>query len=279
MLRTCNGLERERVCVALSGGVDSCAVLASLLEYGIQPIVVSYAPSTHLSTDFEMARATSLRLGLRFHAAEFPMDDETIERTVRYVIGLGPHSKVEVESLLPMVLIARVAARAGATVLMTGDQSDGYFALSKWAAHNYDRRMGVPFRDRDRSVKNDTTPTRIDGIRKRYYEEDMSCSGGVSLICERAGLKASFPFRAEAIRAAFEGSLWSEINTPRIKEPIRLAWEDWFTDERIAVRQHQVNLHKGDSMFGDTVNETMMRLYPEHATARGLYSSIWRGEI
>ncbi len=37
-------LRGKRCCVALSGGVDSCAVLAALLEVDADVFVVSYSP-------------------------------------------------------------------------------------------------------------------------------------------------------------------------------------------------------------------------------------------
>lgn len=280
--RQMEALVGERVAVALSGGVDSCAVLAACLEAGIKPVIVSYTPHTHDSTDFEMAKATALALGLRFHPATVPMNARELEAAARKVISLDYHSKVQVESLAPMLTIASVTRSAKATILLTGDQSDGYFCLSKWAAHNYDRSQGVPFRERSRNVKEDTTPDRIDAIRQRYYAEDFACCAGVLAVCRDAGLSALFPFRAKAIADAFKGSLWSEINRPRIKEPIRLAYAEWFEGGGIGVRPLQVNLHKGDSYYGETMSKTLMaqpHLQGKWKTPQGLYSAIWRGEV
>lgn len=267
----------ESVAVALSGGVDSCAALASLLEVGVKPIVISYTPDTHESTDFQMARRTANNLGLRFVSASVKMTPETLSKDARRVIGLGWKSKVEVESLTPMVTIAKVARRKGVEFLFTGDQSDGFFCLSKWAAHNYDRSQGVPFHLRSRNVKDDESSARIDAIRKRYFDEDFACCAGVASVCADAGLQAVFPFRDVKIAEAFIGSVWREVNEPRIKEPIRLAWSDWF-QSGIEVRPVQVNLHKGDSLFGETLSRTMMELHPGFVTPRGLYSAIARGE-
>lgn len=270
--------------MALSGGVDSAAVLAALCAVGRRDVgVVSYTPSTHESTDFIMAKQTAANLGLLFHAAVVSMDAELLEQRARMVISTGYATKVEVESLAPFIDIVAVASeQQHSRVLLTGDQSDGYFCLSKWAAHNFDRSQGVPFRERSRNVKQDTSPARIDAIRKRYYELDLSCSAGVRVLVEDLGMQACFPFRDAVIRRAFAGTLWSEINEPRIKEPIRLAWADWFTEDRILTRPTQVNLHKGDSLFGDTLSRTLMaqsHLQGDWSTPRGLYSAMARGEV
>ena len=267
-----------RIGVALSGGVDSCAVLAACMEAGKDVVVVSYTPDTHESTDFVMARETAQRCGVEFHPALFDMYPDSLDLSVREVIGFGYKKKVQVESLVPMLTIADEAKRINCDVLMTGDQSDGFFCLSKWAAHNYDRANGVPYHLRSRNVKDDTTSERIDGIRSRYWALDLSCSGAVVEIIQSRGMSALVPFRDVAIAKSFKGTLWSEVNEPRIKEPIRLAFRDWFED-LILVRPVQVNLHKGDSLFGDTLAQSMMELYPGYATPTGLYAAIARGEV
>lgn len=282
LMDTASSVEGRSVAVALSGGVDSCSVLAALRRVDIKPTVISYTPDTHESTDFNMARETASNLSLEFVGVRVAMSDQSLENMARKVTSMGYHSKVEVESLSPMLWIARAAASKGADVLMTGDQADGFFCLSKWAAHNYDRSRGVPFRQRSRHVKDDTDPSRIDGIRARYYEEDLACTGAVASICESFGVEAIFPYRSEAIFRSFNGSLWSEINRPRIKEPIRLAFDDWFCEGKILVRNTQVNLHKGDSNFGDTMSSRLMsvpHLRGPWKTPKGLYGAMYRGDI
>lgn len=272
---------KGELAVALSGGVDSCSVLAALLETGHRPWVISYTPNTHESTDFKMARETAYNMGLRFVPCFVDMDAESLEAQARYVISQGFYKKVEVESLIPMANIVAVASAIGVDTLLTVDQADGYFCLSKWSVHNYDRAMGVPFRERGRNAKEDEDPTRIDGIRKRYYELDLSCSGAVVALANLRGLECVVPYRDKRVFEAFEGLLWKDINRPRIKEPIRQAFEVWF-DRGILVRPTQVNLHKGDSYFGDTLNETLTNLphlQGNWKTPTGLYACMFRGEV
>jgi asparagine synthetase B (glutamine-hydrolysing) len=276
MLAYCSKAKGHRVVVALSGGVDSCACLAALLETGNVPIVVSYTPDTHESTDFQMARQTAENLGLEFYPAVVDMSSESLERAAREVLALGWKTKVQVESLVPMVFIAEEAAAAGATVLLTGDQSDGYFALSRGAQTFEAAKYG------GLRVAQDTTSERIDRIRASYYDKDKSCSGAVRDVCETKGLKAGFPFRDKLIYEAFLGTLWPEVNKPRVKEPIKQAFEEWFSADKIQIRKVQVNLHKGDSHFGDTFFATLAaqpHLQGNWASPRGLYAAMARGEV
>lgn len=276
LLEFCSKATGHQVAVALSGGVDSCACLAALMECGIQPIIVSYTPDTHESTDYKMARQTAHNLGLDWFPAIVDMSPASLERAAREVLALGYRSKVQVESLVPMVFIAEEAAKAGATALLTGDQSDGYFALSRGAQTFEAAKYG------GLRVAQDTTSERIDRIRQSYYDKDKSCSGAVRDVCETKGLKAGFPFRDNLIYEAFLGSLWPEVNKPRMKEPIKQAFSEWFYDDLIQIRKVQVNLHKGDSHFGDTFFNTLAaqpHLQGDWASPRGLYAAMARGDV
>lgn len=269
----------DSVCVALSGGVDSCACLASLMEVGLKPTVVSYTPHTHESTDFQMARQSAENLGLEFIPAIVNMDAEILVEFARVVAKLGYGSKVQMESLTPMVRIARVAASAKQTALLTGDQSDGYFSLSRGASSGQGLKGELAAHLFPGKLSTDTDSRRIDANRIAYYERDKSCSGAVAEVCALRGVTAGFPFRDRKIYEAFLGATWSEVNRPRIKEPIKQAWGDWFGEDKILIMKHNQNLHKGDSYYGDTFAAIMHEAFPGFNSNVGLYRALVRGEI
>jgi len=269
----------ETVAVALSGGVDSCACLASLLEVGLKPVVVSYTPHTHESTDFIMAKQTAKNLGLKFVPATVTMSRSVLVDYAHTVARLGYGSKVQMESLTPMVGISRKAAKAGVTALLTGDQSDGYFSLSRGASSGQGLKGDLAPEMFDHKVSQDTDSRRIDANRIAYYLKDKSCSGAVAEVCQLVGITAGFPFRDREIYEAFLGSTWREVNKPRIKEPIKLAWGEYFNSERILVMRHNQNLHKGDSYYGDTFAAMMAEAFPGYGSPVGLYRAMVRGEI
>lgn len=273
----------KRAVVALSGGVDSCACLASLMEVGHEDILlVSYTPDTHESTDFKMSRQTAVNLELPFVPAVVNMSAEALEEYVRTILRMGYNSKIQVESLSPMLRICQEAAGHGGEVLFTGDQSDGYFALSRFATIASNKRTGYDSGDITDSVRKDETSDRIDEIRRWYFKKDASCSGAVAEIADESGMDACFPFRDERILEAFLGSTWREVNKPRVKEPIKIAFQDWFDRNWIQTRNVQVNLHKGDSRFGNTMGETLLaqpHLQGKWKSAIGLYRAMDRGEV
>lgn len=266
--------------IALSGGVDSCSILAAMLLNGLKPVVFSYTPDTHESTDFQMARACAADLGLEFVPVVFPMSTAQLESGAREVISYGYKTKLEVECLVPMVRVLRAAARHGVNCLFTGDQADGFFINNNWMARNFDRAQGIPGPLRT-AVSKDDDPWRIDKLRAIYWEEDRSCSDALKFLGGVLGLHVRVPYRDEEIREAFKGSLWTDVNEPRIKEPIRLAFKD-VLNVRIPTRPLPVNLHKGDSFFAEKMGARLMaaeHLKGSWKTTTGLYAAMARGDI
>lgn len=281
LLNVARKWKRRPVAVALSGGVDSCSVLAALMQTGHKPTVISYTPATHESTDFQMARDTARNLGLRFVPAIVSVAAVDLERYARALTQRGFKTKLEVESLAPMLTILRVAQAEGVLGLFTGDQADGYFINNNWMSRNYDRAQGIPGYLR-KHVKEDPDSKRIDALRLIYWDEDRSCSGAIQSLGKEVGLEVVVPYRDRVIAEAFAGSHWRDVNEPRIKEPIRLAFDDWFTPTRCLVRSQPVNLHRGDSLFADTIGRVLMaqpHLAGSWKTPTGLYAAMARGDV
>jgi asparagine synthetase B (glutamine-hydrolysing) len=267
-----------RIGIALSGGVDSCSVLGALLDNGIRPVVVSYTPDTHESTDHAYAARTAAVLSLPFHSAVVAMSPENLEREARVLTRRGYRTKLEVECLAPMLEVLRTAEEVGVGVLYTGDQADGYYINSNWMARNYDRAQGIPGYLR-KPVSADADAKRIDELRRIYYEEDRSCSGALVALGKEMGLEVRVPYRALTMRQAFHGTHWRDVNTPRLKEPVWLAYGHHF-NRTFPVRPKPVNLHRGDSRFAETMGRALMaRLPGPWRTPTGLYAAMARGEI
>lgn len=273
------GAGMHRVAVALSGGVDSCSILSECLSQGYRPLVISYTPHTHESTDFKMARQTAKNMRLGFLGVQLDMRPHNLESLARSVISMGYMHKVGVECLAPLWEIIRCAEGAGVGYLFTGDQSDGYFALSRFAGLSHDARAGIPVDERVQTTRDDPDSSRIDEIRQHYWDVDQSCSNGVKLIGHNFGIRVAVPYRDKKILQAFLGKTWREVNKPKQKMPIRLAYSGWFRKDGVWVRGTAVNLHKGDSGFGDTFGQTLLEQFPGYGSPAALYRAMARGEV
>jgi asparagine synthetase B (glutamine-hydrolysing) len=269
------------VAIALSGGVDSCSVLAACLREDIQPTVISYTPDTHPSTDWEYANNNARMHALPFRTAMVDMSPESLYEMARKVIMMGYKTKMQVESLVPMLAIAHAARVADVEVLLTGDQADGYYINGNWISRNYDRAQGVPGPLR-KHVKEDKDTERIDALRHLYWTEDRANTAAVAAICAEEGVRAVMPYRSTKLYRVFLGTHWREVNEPRLKEPAWQAFPEMHTGGRsggIWVRKAPVNLHRGDSRFAETMGRELMALKPgPWKTPTGLYAAIAKGE-
>lgn len=279
LISEASGAPMDDVAVALSGGVDSTSVLSAFLQVGIRPSLISYTPSTHDSTDFMMAASVADRGRMRFIPSYVEMEGYRLEDLMRSVIAAGYHTKLQVECLVPMFQVLSDAAEAGIKTLFTGDQADGFFINNNWMARNFDRARGIPGPLRT-AVSEDDDPWRIDQLRDIYWNEDRSCSEALKDLGRRHfDIDVRVPYRSEAIREDFRGALWCEVNRPRFKEPIRLAFPEWI-DTVLPTRPAPVNLHRGDSYFSERFGKMMMdRLPGPWKTTTGLYAAIARGEV
>lgn len=266
-----------RIGIALSGGVDSCSVLGALLDNGIRPVVVSYRPSTHDTLDHQHARQAAHLLDLSFVSAVVPMDFNSLREDALSLTKRGYKTKLEVECLTPMLEVLRCTSEVGVGILYTGDQADGYYLNNNWMARNYDRAHGIPGPQR-RPVSEDKDSVRIDELRDIYYREDRSCSGALVALGKEIGIQVRVPYRALAMRQAFHGTHWRDVNTPRLKEPVWLAYAHHF-NRSFKVRDKPMNLHRGDTMFADTMGRTLMVGIPgPWRSPTGLYAAMARGE-
>jgi len=267
-----------RIGIALSGGVDSCSVLGALLDNGIVPVVVSYRPDTHDTIDHQYAEQTSEACGLTFVSAVVPMDVHSLKHDAQVLTKRGYKTKLQVECLAPMLGVLRAADRAGVSILYTGDQADGYYINNNWMARNYDRAHGVPGPQR-KPVSEDRDSQRIDELRRIYWEEDRSCSQALVALGKEIGVQVRVPYRSPAMRQAFRGTHWRDVNTPRLKEPVWLAYDSHF-NRTFPVRDKPTNLHRGDTMFAETMGRTLMAHLPgPWRTPTGLYAAMARGEV
>lgn len=251
-----------------------------MMELGLEPNIVSYTPETHESTDFKMARKTAANLHLNFIPRFESMKVVDLEESARYIIARGYKTKLEVECLVPMLGVLRTGTDNG-DVMFTGDQSDGYFINNNWMSRNFDRARGIPGYLRTH-VKTDEDPWRIDTLRDIYYEEDRSCSKAIQALGLELNLRVVIPYRDQKIREAFRGTMWSDVNLPRTKEPIKRAFANWFKPHLILTREEPVNLHRGDSLFAKTMGELLMsqpHLQGPWRTTTGLYAAIARGDV
>ena len=108
-----------RICIGLSGGVDS-TLIGLVADYlGLDVHAISFEVSGFPSTDFEQAKKTSKILGWKFHGVKLRKQNPSkvfMEMTQKY----GCNRKTEIECLYPYLPIFDKAKALGFDKLMVG---------------------------------------------------------------------------------------------------------------------------------------------------------------
>lgn len=219
-------ISEERVAIGLSAGVDSSALLVTLLEIGKNVTAYSFTLERYVSRDFASARENAEKLGVKFVPVFLPRDSETILRDVDELVALGARKKTEVECGWPVLRMIRATEEP---VLVVGHGADTHFAISKSAMIN--NRGSVESTDTYR--------------RSRYNDPNWSQRRLLDSVAAEYGKRVFGPWKADAVCSYFLGRPWDEVNRPRQKETIKAAWQRELS--RLRINGAHTNLQMGDS--------------------------------
>ncbi len=213
--------------VALSGGVDSSALLAAAVETGRKPIAYSFTLDGRGSSDFVRASRTAATLGVPFRPVWLPTDVETLRNDVRTLVtGYGLTRKPDVECLWALRRLYRAVDEPG---VVSGLAADGYFALS--------RKAVIEWR---------SNPEPLDGWIDSYFRGPiLGQRDALEAIAADENLVTDAPYIDVRLSGAMRGLRWRDVNVPRQKRPI---WDAFPTLRRYRwiIRRHQ-NLQLADS--------------------------------
>lgn len=249
--------------VLMSGGLDSHAVLFSLLELGHKPkdiTIYSVTMEDHESRDFKSARNTAKVFGIPFSPVLLPRCLDTLKRDmVENVDLLQTRSKVEVEAFWAI----RRCIDQGKEKSMTGGlAADIYFALSKTGCMHY----------RDC----------IDDYRIPKFEKVIGPTSQTSKLkkyCRSLDREWISPWVTRGMLKEFIGTSWDDVNKPKQKQPIRTQFADYL--EQVKIFNH-TDMHKGDSgiagHFEALLDDEEWNAHGGKSVV-GIYNRVIKGEL
>jgi hypothetical protein len=220
--------------VLLSGGVDSQAVLAALLEAGKEPTALSFRLPGRESRDWLFARETARRWGVPFTDLVLDPREGALRSYVEWAVGYGLRSKAGIECFWPRKAAIDYLEDVGSPGFATGDGGDGYFGLSKKAMIHV-RPGGAEAMDAFREwyfARPDWSQT----VTIRRYAMDVNPLTPMHVV---------MPLAAKELLDVCRGWDWDGLNRPQ-KAPIR----DAFPGKLDGLPAH-MNLQLGDSGIAD----------------------------
>ena len=242
--------------VLLSGGIDSAAVMFSLLASGKKVTAYAFTLDGRMSTDFSLARRNATAFGCEFVPVFLPVSVSQLKADLLTLKRYGAKKKTDYECAWPM-LYAYAAVRE--RVVASGMGADGHFCISK--------KGMIHWRDR------------IDEFRLVLYRSPTYAQQPIHARIAAAHNKAVLtPYLTDDMRREFLGTTWSEVNRPQQKQPILDAFPAEF--RRIRVLPH-VNLQLGDSGIAAHFTKLLASDWnaKRYKSVQGIYNLLNQGVL
>lgn len=259
LLKEANIIEND-VAIMMSGGVDSCSVLFSLIESKKNITAYSFTLEGHESTDFKSSKIVCEHFGIKFVPIYLPTDIEVLKNDVKYLIhNEGLRKKTEIECTWAMMYALKQVKE---DVIFTGHGADGHFGISKKAMINFRQ-----------------TVESLDTFRKNLFgNPNYAQKSTLEKMSKEMNKKIVFPYLTQDMRNLFLGTSWESINKPKEKQPILDSFKEYF--EQIKIRKH-TNFQLGDSKIAEGFTRLLETEFNKnnYKSVIGIYNAIARGEV
>jgi len=201
------GVDKNKVGILLSGGVDSTITLWTLLELNIRPYVYTFHLSSTegLSSDAQKAQTLAEKYGLPFRVIEMPTDPDTLAKQIydldtRYP-GLESRPDFEVVPIFEEI-IREARDRDGVTHVFSG--------IGDSAIHLLGRKMEI----RGRYGRMGISET---NARRMLQVENGDQTEILTSMANDLGSQLCLPLQVVAVMQPYYDVPWHVMNTPRLK--------------------------------------------------------------
>lgn len=250
----------QKIGLLLSSGLDSNALLFSLLELGMKPVIYSFTLEYRESRDFKIARATAATFGLKFRPIILPIDMPSVKAGLIDVVqNLNATGKSAIECLWALKYSVD---RIKEPLITSGLAADIYFVLSKKGCMHY---------------KDDADAYRLP--RFAAVKGPGSQTSKLKAYCLTVNKRWLSPWLTQQMMDEFKGTSWDQVNKPKQKNPIHEQYPEYLA--QVKTYQH-TNLQLGDSGISALFTELLKD--PEwnrwnYKSMAGVYNRLVKGEI
>lgn len=230
----------ENIAIALSGGMDSNAVLFGLLELGKKVTVYSFRMDGVESSDFIKAKETAKVFSLPFKEVILPRNIDILYNDLTTLKDLGAKGKTDFECFWPFYYLYKQIISDGFTNLCTGLGSDQHFCLSKKGMIHY--------------------KDKIDDFRNILYNKPTYSQHHMhTKFCSENNIKNHLLYFEQDLKNMFLGTTWDEVNKPKQKNCLRTAYPNYM--EKVGKIKEHTNLQLGDSGIAEFMSELVNSKY------------------
>ncbi len=217
----------ENIAVALSSGIDSTAVMLSLLELEKHVRAYTFHVEGVESQDLIHARANAKTFGVELVECTIPKT-LNVENVFRLIRDYNLKKKVDIECVYPFLYLLPNVVEA---ILLTGGTADGHFCLSKKGMIHFKHTLEKMNEFRDNLFEDPNYSQRVT-LNKLGWNDWR-----VTVLA---------PFGCESVRDFFRDKTWDDINRPKQKQSLT----DMFPDQFAKIKRfNHTNLQCGDSMI------------------------------
>jgi hypothetical protein len=238
----------EPLAVATSNGVDSKAIIISAVEdLGYRPTVISMTLNDRESKDFRGARSFAQEYDLDFIPIRLPTDAATIERDIVTLIRTHKvFGKTSIECNWGMLYVFDELRRRKICSLVTGHQNSHF--------QTYREPMIALSRAGLLNSRNADAVRLFQNLRHKAFDKPNAAGvRDLQRIGKSYGVTTYLPYRNPEMFNLWSDKAWVEVNKPKQKYPIRVAFPALHNNEM----QSQMQL--GDSGIRDLLGEIAIR--------------------
>lgn len=236
----------EVTAIAVSGGIDSSALVVSALSAGSRVHVYTFGFDDFDSMDNLKAQALARHFNLPYQKVCLPTESKEIVNTICQLIReYRAVKKTEIECAFPFEILARKVHADGFTHFANGHGADGHFIL--------DKKGMIHYRD---TLKKFQYARQLKLGNPRYAQRQ---------ICKRIADKYRFtwlmPYFDPRIFVMYENYTWDQMNKPRQKEVLRSQFPEL---DCLKIPNHS-NLQLGDSRIAERIGNAARKVVAPHA--------------
>lgn len=245
----------DEVALCLSGGIDSVALLFTLLNVGKKVTAYSFTLQDIESYDYQIAKQLAKKYDLKFTSIKLSTNIYDLKQDVLSLHDVYDCSKkTEYECVWPFIWLYPKVIEP---VVVTGLGAEGHFGTTK--------RGAIYYKDN------------LDQFRKEFFSND-----NVGEIIQHRQLAKKynkelwFPFLTNEVKNLFFGKLWQEINTPHLKQTIITAFQNEFDRLPVKLKSSNLQLGSGISEFFDKLLDTDWNIN-NYKSVVGIFNQVNKG--